>query len=540
MIILNKNNSAYTYLCKAIDRSSYNFDETFKLASFVFQDKIGDTILLYNTVSSFFIETTVQELNNVLGMTGKNIMQSNYSFLIDNYFLVPSSYDDYTVVTSYIEKNVWHQSDINNFFKIIDTFTIFTTMDCNARCFYCYEKGSNKIKMSDKTAKDVANFIVKEYNDNVKKTGRAMRLAWFGGEPLYNYNVINIITDILRENGVPYKSTMISNGYLFTPDLVYTAKNKWNLSTVQITIDGTESVYNRVKHYSDLSNGENAFKTVVDNIKYLINAGIEVSVRLNVESYNVDDLKELVKYLNKEIGNHPKFSMYEHVLFETVNGLNHSEEERKNLYSKVEELKMVMHYYGYKDSYNIILGGPKPSHCMPDGGKGVTILPNGKLGQCEHMFDKWFIGDIYTPKEEWKYDIIKDLWYSVYEKGEQCKKCPLAAVCMPLTNCIDESICTEEKMNLRLIEYKFKVRNLYENRKLEISMNNKKCSCNNGKSCDNQNKANYSNILNKIATELELANDYKGLSLWERIKILIGLDVYRDPHKQYQNNLNGK
>lgn len=34
----------------------------------------------------------------------------------------------------------------------LDSFTVFTTTDCNARCFYCYELGSPRAAMGDPTA----------------------------------------------------------------------------------------------------------------------------------------------------------------------------------------------------------------------------------------------------------------------------------------------------------------------------------------------------------------------------------------------------
>lgn len=536
MIILNDNNNAYNFcLIKAIDRSKYDLSEQFRIGKFIFKDKIGDNIILFNTISAFMVEFDKEELNNVLKMPGYELNQSKYKSLIDNYILVPNNFDD-TIVNNFISNNIWHQTPKEDFFKELYAYTIFTTTDCNARCFYCYEKGAAKIKMSKKTAEDVANFIIKEYNSYARGKDEPIRIQWFGGEPMYNYEVINIITKLLRDNGVKFTSTMITNGSLFTPDLARISKNEWNLKHVQITIDGTAEKYNVVKNYTNIKKEDNPFSIIINNIKSLIKNNIGVTVRLNADLYNVEDLKVLVKYLNSEIGNHEKFGVYEHALFETVNGLEHTEEERHKLYAAIEELKMILHYYGYIDSCHTLLSGPAGAHCMPDGGRGITIDPTGKVGQCEHMFNEYFVGSIYTPKEEWDRDLAVKLWYDVYEKSGNCETCPLSAVCMPLKNCINDDQCTVEERNLRLMEYRFKVRTIYDNAKKKIAYDNEynrrqNCSCNKSKTDD---------LLEKVVAELELSNDYKSLTLWERIKLLFGFDVYRDPHKRVQDNFNGK
>ncbi len=60
----------------------------------------------------------------------------------------------------------------------VSSFVIFTTTDCNARCFYCFEKGCRKVDMTMETADAAADFILKNSGEHTAK------LQWFGGEPL--------------------------------------------------------------------------------------------------------------------------------------------------------------------------------------------------------------------------------------------------------------------------------------------------------------------------------------------------------------------
>ncbi|MEI3172875.1 MAG: radical SAM protein [Lachnospiraceae bacterium] len=125
----------------------------------------------------------------------------------------------------------------------ITSYTIFTTTDCNARCFYCYEMGRSRIPMSDETAHKAAAYIAAHCG------GEKVHLHWFGGEPLFNKQVIDIICTDLAEKGIVYESMIISNGYLFDGATVEQAVSHWKLKNVQITLDGTEEIYNRSKAF---------------------------------------------------------------------------------------------------------------------------------------------------------------------------------------------------------------------------------------------------------------------------------------------------
>ena len=58
-------------------------------------------------------------------------------------------------------------------------------------------------------------------------------LAWFGGEPLYNAQVIDLICNDLVERGIGYESSMISNGFLFDEKLIKRAAELWRLRQIQ-------------------------------------------------------------------------------------------------------------------------------------------------------------------------------------------------------------------------------------------------------------------------------------------------------------------
>ena len=65
---------------------------------------------------------------------------------------------------------------------------VWTTSACNARCYYCFEKGIATTKMTKETADQLVVFI-----DNMLNDGDKLTFEWFGGEPLLNVEIIDYI-----------------------------------------------------------------------------------------------------------------------------------------------------------------------------------------------------------------------------------------------------------------------------------------------------------------------------------------------------------
>ncbi|MGN0966675.1 MAG: 4Fe-4S cluster-binding domain-containing protein [Candidatus Coprovivens sp.] len=110
-------------------------------------------------------------------------------FLKENFFLVPLDYNDFEECEK-LRKRFLPDLDKEICFSHPSYFTILSTTECNARCFYCYEKGRKQFPMTDSMAQKVADFIVK-----VRDTNKPVHIGWFGGEPTYNTKPMDIIYD---------------------------------------------------------------------------------------------------------------------------------------------------------------------------------------------------------------------------------------------------------------------------------------------------------------------------------------------------------
>ena len=341
---------------------------------------------------------------------------------------------------SIAEKAYIGRSELPNYptYEKLSTYIILTTSSCNARCFYCYEHGMPVSTMRKNTADAVIEFI--------KKTARKdtnVLIQWFGGEPLLNKKAIYYIYDRLTEDGVKLNTSMITNGYLLDEETIKRF-DKMKLSRIQITIDGLPETYNRIKNYRN--DDDNPFETVMSNIECLLkNTKTNLTIRTNVTEDNVFEIDELFGMLIE------RFKPY----FESKRMKVHAPEEyslhkiknSEKPQGVVEERNRVIEKYKKympKKALDAILKKQKLSHCMADGGNGVVIYPDGKLGVCEHNDNDTIIGNVF--------DGITDPTASekFIKKGggniAKCKElgCRMLPMCLAFSACDTFKICSDE------------------------------------------------------------------------------------------------
>ena len=385
-------------------------------------------------------------------------MEMNPSYvpeLVSRWFAVPLDHDDRKLAREVraVGKMLEKRS------KGITNYTILTTTDCNARCFYCYEKGLRRIPMTEEIARKVVDFIIQN------NSGEKVRLRWFGGEPLYNRGVVTSICKGLKDVGVDYQSTMVSNGFLFDDETVAVAVDFWSLKKVQITLDGTDDVYNRIKAfiYPDC----NAFRRVFGNIHRLLDAGVRVTVRLNIDRHNADDLLNLADILTAEFGGQDLFSVYSHSLFDvgpTGTAFSHTDAQRRELFA----VRMRLQDKLKKGRIAIEKDLPyklKLNRCMADDDASVLILPDGRLGKCEHRLDDHWFGSLDSPERD---EAILADFKRIREEIDACVECPLYPECFRLALCEETVHCYPEEREERLLQVRESLLNFYQKKRDEV------------------------------------------------------------------------
>lgn len=356
--------------------------------------------------------------------------------LVPGWFLVPEDFDECA-----------RADQVRKIAALLKTekrkkhFTVLTTTDCNARCFYCYELGIPRHAMSEETARDVGEYIAQACG------GEPVKLSWFGGEPLYNCRAIDIICSVLRERGIEYSSILTSNAYFLDEETAGKAACDWHIRHAQITVDGTEQVYNRTKAYINHTQGS-PYQRVLENISHALDAGIEVSVRLNMDSANAEDLMVLAEELAVRFKG--RRNLYAHVIL--LQPLTHAvhqfaSQERAFACKKAleEKLKASGMYKPFQLKRDLHI-----NQCMADNDACEVILPDGRIQNCEHYDEAEIIGSIYSDARN---EEIRRTWKETV-RFPACKDCALYPNCISLRRCAWwQNGCSDYGRKARLERY---------------------------------------------------------------------------------------
>lgn len=402
---------------------------SYRLISYVVKQPVDDGLLIYNTLTKAMLLLT-QEEAALLDKTPDAMPR-----LIEEWFVVPEKHDDRLLSNQLRAVGRMLAKPVTG----ITDYTILTTTDCNARCFYCYELGRARIPMSHDMAQRWSDYILQH------SKGQKVTLHWFGGEPLYNKPVITQICQNLKAAGMNFSSTMISNGYLFDDETIAEARDLWRLKSVQITLDGTEEIYNRSKAY--IYKEVNAYRRVIENIHLLLKADIRVKIRLNVDMHNAENLLELADELHREFGEAKKLSVYLHTLFENNRRevALQRDENRKLVYEKMLEVKTRLQGYGLARIPRL-RRKIKLNKCMADNDRTLVLLPTGHIGKCEHFSEDHFIGHIDDAMQD---EAMKEA-FKKSDEYEACDTCFDYPNCFRLTQCEDFVNCYPEERDDRM------------------------------------------------------------------------------------------
>lgn len=415
--------------------------EKYRLSTFVIKASVECGELIYSTI------------------TGELTFVTNwpmaYKYLINNWFYVNENIDEKEFIFKIWKLMRCVKTARPRGFK---TFEIVTTTQCNAQCYYCYESLFERISMNQEVADKVITFIknTKEHND--------IRLKWYGGEPLMNVGVINQICRGLQENNVSFHSTMISNGYLFTDQLITKAKDLWYLRNVTVTLDGTKEVYNKSKNY--IGHPKNAFEKVISNIDKLLIQGINVTIRFNIEKQNINSITELMDMLLNKYHNYKNIKFMLKLLNNTTQNksIQSSEIERSQLLDRITLLKNRIYEKGF-DVECGKLSGITGSACIANNQKYILIKPDGNLAYCSMDFNKKNFGNVFNRNDKISYP---DLDSGFIDKPPICEDCPLFPICSPSTLCpaCIGSFCNQKQKEYNISEVimamKIQYRNKYE------------------------------------------------------------------------------
>lgn len=380
----------------------------------------AEDIVIYNCNSGKVVRMPIvayKKLNDVAFQQKNNDF---FDYLCKFGIVVPFDMDEYNCL------RIKERLICDNFDCQELDITLAPTLKCNMRCSYCFEKGKSEdakelseIEFSEKTYA----YLIKAI-DRIKHL-KVLKITWFGGEPLLCYNtIVNLsakMIELCGNNGIELQTRIITNGALLTKERIEHLANKCNLVFLQISLDGQESSYCKVRGVSS-----EAYKKVIENI-CLSAQYTHVRVRLNATKHNTEELKNLANYLCLEKGLKDKIDLS----FAEV----HDYEKQSPIYfdigefrEKKREFQLFLSQSGCVDKMDYSIESFYPLGCKYFCFHNVAIDPQGYLYKCEHRLGERtsVVGDI---DNGFYYNDIQVASSQQADSDGRCKKCSIYPIC---------------------------------------------------------------------------------------------------------------
>lgn len=386
-----------------------------------------DTRLLYSTLSTSMVELEEQIYKDIFLDKKYNEYPTEVKDLCQMGFLIDDDKDE----LGFLEKLRVNTLQSN---KTSPTYYIICpTTGCNARCYYCFEKGAVQKRMDEKTSQAVAEYIENHHDKE------NLVIQWFGGEPLLEPDTISFIANYLNERNIEFDSKIITNGYLLNDRIVTLAKNEWHVKIIQITIDDLHNEYNRIKDY--IVKDSNPFETVMMNIKRCLSTRINIRIRINFNPLEYQRAVRTVDYLKERFGDDDKFFVYlAPIDSEQIPAISESFESQQehpliSLLNAEEDFCSFGNYDNrdrYGSNYDSILRKyyltPIPTSCYGGCESSLTIDSTGRIFDCHRLLGhkEYSSGDVFTGRESNK---ISEYYSNPYITNGECNNCSLLPLC---------------------------------------------------------------------------------------------------------------
>lgn len=241
--------------------------------------------LLYNSLSGKFVIIR-NKIMNAEDLSNNEFM-TDYPALHQQLKDAGIIIDDETDEISLLEERI-RNADNNESEYILH---INPTLDCNFRCWYCYENHIPYSKMS----REVLESTLKHIDSILLNTSiKSFELGFFGGEPLYYFKdvagrIISHTKSLCDLSGVKLHVHFTSNGALINNDIVnFLRKISCGF---QITLDGGKEFHDKTRFHKK---NEGSFDIIVKNIHRLISADVDVIVRVNYTAENIDSIEYIL------------------------------------------------------------------------------------------------------------------------------------------------------------------------------------------------------------------------------------------------------
>jgi uncharacterized protein len=332
-------------------------------------------------------------------------------------------------------------------------YTLIITQRCNLACDYCYIE-KKRCSMSISTANKIIDFIFANSPERKK-----IDIAFFGGEPLLEFDLIKKITNIIQSNKYfdlsRVKLSLVTNGTIFSDSIKeYLIENNIGLC---LSCDGPAIIHNAFRHFPD---GRGSSEIVEKNIKSALKEFPLAPINAVYSPENLQFLPTVVDYLS---------SLGARNIYLSPNIFARWTKNEADILPSVYNIIAEKYKYFYMMDMPIYIsiidgkitailrGGYKPSERCRMGNMEFAFSPTGNIYPCERLMgsddgNKHCLGNINNES------IPEIACHKISSSAinSACQSCGLKDYCMNWCGCtnyyltgryniVDPFICASER-----------------------------------------------------------------------------------------------
>lgn len=236
--------------------------------------------------------------NNKYLLLNKSMNDLYENESIDNLKKESPKLFDQLVSGQFIVEDKMHEEDIAIFNRLSEKMdssnyhiVINTTLDCNLRCWYCYEHKLKNSKLTPIVMEAIKKNIAIHYEESPYST---LKMSFFGGEPFMNANAIKEILSyankFCNKKQISLIADFTTNSTLINKDIISFLKNF--TCSFQITLDGDRTQHNHIKNIPNVD----SYALTLNNIKLIsdIISNSHVWLRINYDESTLTHMNKIL------------------------------------------------------------------------------------------------------------------------------------------------------------------------------------------------------------------------------------------------------
>lgn len=392
-----------------------------KLSKYIIFHEEGKRKYIYHQISNALLDVDDELYTALLSGETEMLPDNVVLSLKRNGFLVENAIDETC--------SIRYANLVSRYNSGMLRVTILPTLNCNFKCWYCYEQHKPSY-MTDADMKSVVKFIKSEVEDKHLNT---VLLDWFGGEPLLRFSQViyplsKEVKSWCEEHNVNFRNIITTNGSLINEEMAC-KMNEIKLWQAQITLDGDHEHHNLVKFSASMND---SYDIIVHNIHTLCKTADHpnIELRINYTNKNIDSAFLIFDDFDESIRKY--ITVSPHIVWQEVSNMNILSEKASRLCDEA-----------VKKGYNVRGLLRRCATCYTENMEQFVINYDMNVYKCtaRDFNKKYCIGRI----DENGTFLANDLSYRYYTTPspffrKECMDCDLLPSCLYSISCIQKKI----------------------------------------------------------------------------------------------------